>query len=201
MQRTRWLSSLALVIGLAVSVANCGDNAPTGVTAPSTVTTTPNVPAPEAGLVGNLLGTVLKTVGLVQCSPLPRDSVSKTIGRWGGSITVGPQTLYIPAGALDHNVTITAVLSGDSVNAVHFEPQGLQFNRTAYLTLSYANCNLLGDLLGPLFRRGHGSRTPDHIAYTDDSYNIITLLQSTSNPWNQTVTGEVHHFSQYAMAW
>lgn len=173
MYRSRWLSVFAVAATLAL--ASCGDQAPTG----------PAAPAPEASLLGNLL----QKTGLLTCSPLPYDSVTQTVGYWGGTINVGPHRLYIPPGALDHNVQITAVLSADTVNAVRFEPHGLTFDRPAYLTMSYANCNLLGSLL------------PKQIVYTDDVYSILQYLLSWDNLWGKKVTGEVHHFSQYAVAW
>ena len=137
----------------------------------------------------SLLGGLLQTVGLLKCSPLPPATSTATIGPWGGSLTVGPHTLVVPPGALSQNVTITAALSADTINAITFQPEGLQFAKPAYLTMSYANCNLLGSLL------------PKHIAYTNDNYVILELLASIDNLFTRKVTGQVHHFSHYAMAW
>src|SRR4029077_6073916 len=101
-------------------------------------------PAPQASLIGDLLG----ATGLLQCSDLAYASTTQTIGSAGGVIRVGPHTLSIPAGALSAPVAITgALVTGRGVNAVHFEPEGLTFARSASLTMSYANCNLLGRLL------------------------------------------------------
>jgi len=103
---------------------------------------------------------------------------------------VGPHTLTVPAGALVSPVAITGKLvTGGGVNAVHFEPQGLRFQRSAYLTMSYANCNLLGLLL------------PKRIAYVSDGLNILTYLLSIDNLLSSKVTGRVNHFSNYAVAW
>ena len=75
-----------------------------------------------------------------------------------------------------------------TVNAVQFEPAGLQFQQTAYLTLSYANCNLLGSL------------APKRIAYTTDAL-VLEYLLSADNLFAGHVTGELQHFSEYAIAW
>jgi len=56
---------------------------------------------------------------------------------------------------------ITAVVASGTVNAVRFEPEGLQFQRSAYLTMSYANCDLLHSL------------APKRIAYTTDALDIV----------------------------
>ena len=167
-----------LMVALVVCViASCSDRAPT---APTTV------PAPDASLIGDLL----RPTGLLQCSALPAASATQTIGPEGGSIAVGPHVLRIPAGALDNPTTITATLDNDrGVNGVRFQPEGLQFDTPAYLTMSYANCNLLGRLL------------PKRIAYTSDLLDILEYLLSLDNLFTKRVTGQVKHFSEYVIAW
>ena len=141
---------------------------------------------PQASLIGDLLG----ATGLVQCSNLPYASATQTIGSAGGTIRVGPHTLTVPAGALSSPVAITgALVTGRGVNAVQFQPEGLKFERSASLTLSYANCNLLGRLL------------PKRIAYVGDGLSILSYLLSIDNLFAKQVTGRVDHFSNYAVAW
>jgi len=165
---------LVCALGLTLS---CGDSAPTGVTA---------APKPQADLIGSLL----QATGLLKCSDLPYDSTTQVIGPAGGTLSVGPQSLFIPAGALTEPTTITMVQpTGDKVNAVRFQPEGLQFNKPASLTMSYANCNLLGSL------------APKHIAYVDANLSILYYLLSIDNLFSRKVTGQVNHFSEYAMAW
>ena len=77
----------------------------------------------------------------------------------------------------------------DTVNHVHFEPEGLTFQTPASLTMSYANCNTLG------------VNIPKQIAYTDDLLVILEYLKSWDTKNAQTVRGEVNHFSEYAIAW
>lgn len=175
--KTAHLKRFAVLLGFALVVTSCSESAPTSPAARAN--------APEADLIGGLL---TKT-GLISCRALPPAYASQTIGRWGGVIHVGPHTFTVPAGALDHNVTITAYAPSDKYNRVEFGPQGLQFDKPASLTMSYANCNLLGYLL------------PKHIAYVDQDLNILYLLQSVDNLLTQKVTGKVDHFSDYALAW
>jgi hypothetical protein len=168
----------ALLLGaIALTIISCSEPAPLAPTATNA--------APSADLLGGLL---TKT-GLIKCSPLPPAWGAATIGPSGGVIHVGPHTFTVPAGALDHSVTITAYAPSDRYNRIEFEPEGLQFRTSASLTMSYANCNLLGILL------------PKHIAYVDDDLNILYLLQSVDNIGAQKVTGKVDHFSDYATAW
>jgi hypothetical protein len=145
----------------------------------------PSAPKPDA-----LLGfPPPPAIGLVQCTPLPYDSVTQTIGPEGGTINVGAHSLWIPEGALDTAVTITAVTPSDTLRHVRFQPEGLTFQASTWLTMSYQGCNLLGSL------------APKRIAYTNDVFEILEYLLSFDNLWSQNVTGRVEHFSEYAIAW
>jgi hypothetical protein len=160
-----------------LALASCGDHSPTAV---------PQVAPPNASLIGDLL----RPTGLLRCSALPAASTTQTIGSAGGSITVGPHVLRIPAGALDNPTTITATLDTQrGVNGITFQPEGLQFDSPAYLTMSYANCNLLGRLL------------PKRIAYTSNLLQVLEYLLSIDNLFSKKVTGQVRHFSEYVISW
>jgi hypothetical protein len=177
MKAVRALAVLVLVLLVSPS---CGEppSAPVTPAAP--------IPAPDASLIGGLLG----PTGLLRCSDLPYASSTRTIGIAGGTISAGPHSLVIPAGALIAPTTITMTApTGLGVNAVKFAPEGLQFTTPAVLSMSYSNCNLLGKLL------------PKRIAYTDDNLNIITYLLSLDNLLGKRVTGKVNHFSDYVVAW
>jgi hypothetical protein len=168
----------ALLLGAAsAGILGCGDRAPLGVAS--------QAPTPH----GDLIGGPLTPTGLLTCQPLPYDSTTQTVGPDGGTIEIGAHTLVIPAGALASPTTITAVVASGPGNAVRFQPEGLQFEQTAYLTMSYANCDLLGSL------------APKRIAYTTDALGILEYLLSADNLFAQQVTGELHHFSEYAIAW
>ena len=174
----------ALLLGATLIFASCGEQGPTAPPAP---TVAPN--ANLLGDVGDLLGSSLQKLGLLKCTPMPAAWASKVIGPMGGTITVGPHSFRVPANALGRNVTITAFSPSDKVNRIHFEPTGLKFDKPASLTMSYANCNILGILL------------PKHIAYVDGNLNILYYLLSVDNLLAKKVTGQVDHFSEYAAAW
>jgi hypothetical protein len=126
---------------------------------------------------------------LLTCSPQPYDSASQMIGPDGGTLTVGGNRLTVPAGALQAPTLITGVVTPDSVNAIRFSPQGLVFQQPTQLVMSYANCGLLHVFI------------PKRIAYTTDDFQILEMIPSLDNVLNRTVTGQVSHFSQYAIAW
>lgn len=178
MKAPRFLVTALLVSAAAFSLS-CGEHTPFGV-------------SPQQDLVGAGTETVSKTVEsltLLRCDPLPDVKVSQTVGPEGGVIQIGPHTLSIPAGALSENVKIKAEAPSDTVNHVHFEPEGLWFNKSASLTMSYANCGLVPSL------------PPRKIVYTTDALVILEVLKSFDLPMQQTVTGRLEHFSDYAVAW
>jgi len=167
------LRRAALVI-TAAALLGCGES-PLG----------PVPPPPQASLIGSLL----QATGLLGCTPMPTATATQTVGPAGGVIRIGPHALSIPAGALDAPVTITATAPSDNVNRVRFQPEGLVFQRAATLTMSYANCNLLGKIL------------PKRIAYTSDALTILSYVLSLDNLFGKYVTGRLNHFSNYAIAW
>lgn len=184
MKRSRLVSTMFLSLLLLAGVSCSTDRA----MAP----TQPAEQTPDFGLLdnGGLLGTGLLK-GLLTCSPLPAATASNRIGSQGGVLNVGPHQLIVPPGALNGPVTITAEIESDSVNSVHFEPEGLQFarGRPAVLTMSYANCSLLARL------------APKKIVYTDDALDILKVLLSLDNILTRKVTAPVEHFSRYAVAY
>ena len=165
----------ALPAALILAAMSCGDPTATQVGAPGTPQGDLNLWQPLAGLL--------------QCSALPADSVSETIGPDGGTLYVGPHTLSVPPGALVEPVTITAVAPSDSVNRIQFQPAGLTFSQPASLTMSYANC------------RAFGRWWPRRVAYTSDALQILEYIPSVDDWFSQEVTSQVEHFSTYAVAW
>lgn len=183
MKRTRLISMMFLGLLLVAGTSCTTDN----MTAPAESNL-----APELGLLdnGGLLGTGLLK-GLLYCTPLTSASTSKTIGIQGGTISVGPHSIYFPPGALTSSVNITAQVVSDSVNSVRLLPEGLKFAKghPAVLSLSYANCSLLSRLV------------PKKIVYTSERLNILQVLLSLDNILTRKVSAPLEHFSRYAVAY
>jgi hypothetical protein len=124
---------------------------------------------------------------LLLCEPQEYVSASKTIGPQGGSLRFGRHRLEIPRGALTSRVTIKAEQVTGLVNSVRLSPEGLQFARPARLTLEYRNCAATG--------------LPKRVAYTDELLRILEMPSSEDYPKYEYVTGEIDHFSRYAVAY
>jgi hypothetical protein len=185
MLRTR-MRTLALSAVLIATSASCfSDMGPTGISTPDVPKTNESLLSPILGLTSNLVGT------LFQCTPQPFAADTEVVGPAGGVITMGKHTLVIPAGAVSSPVRIIGSAPVGNVVSVQFQPEGLQFNpnHLPKLTLDYSACPLVPVLL------------PKRIAYTDSKLNILSYLLSIDNLLTRRVTGQVHHFSRYAIAW
>jgi len=178
--RHPFAGALALVVFLTFAGCTDGDG-PTGVSGEASTL---------LGRSGGLLGTGLGS-GLLACEPLPYAINTATIGPEGGTISVGPHVLAVPAGALSRAVVITAEAPVGRVNSVRLLPEGLAFapGKPARLTLSYANCPLLGQVL------------PKRIAYTSDLLSILAYLLSVDDLLARQVSANLEHFSRYVVAW
>jgi len=138
-------------------------------------------------LLGGTVQGVLGLTDLLTCSPQPYASTTKVIDRNGGEIRVGSHVLVIPRDALRNKTTITAEQMRGSTNSVRFSPEGLRFEKSAQLTMSYDNCILV--LL------------PKKIVYTSEKFSILELLKSTDIFKSKTVKAGIDHFSRYAVAY
>lgn len=180
MHRTRLAARLAGAVVLAASLASCAD-------APSAPT------PPNHSLLGGVVGTVTGTLdgvvtSLVSCRVAEPSRGSQRIGPAGGTVRVGPHALYVPAGALDREVTISGHAPAGDIVKVEFQPEGLRFARATTLTMSYRACGLLGSLSYAIVYLDHDDRT------------ILEILPSVPNLFSRTVAGRLEHFSNYAIA-
>lgn len=171
-----------LCAGVVLTTSNCGEPTATG----------PTPPALQASRTrGSYASKHHKAPpDLKRCKPQPADIEVELIDHEGGEIDIGRYTLTIPPGALARPVFISAqIRAGSSVNVVEFQPDGLVFQVPATLSMSYRNC--VRDKDDALLR----------IGVVDDGYQILYYLPSTNDPESRKITGEVAHFTNYAVAW
>jgi len=182
--------------GAVALVSSCGDRTATGPTVQvSASRVSRDSTHGKAAKVGGKRG------GLMRCTVKSEDddedeseseaeseAESELLGPEGGTIGSGRAKLVIPRGSLTDTVTITMEVIGDTVRAVRLLPQGLVFQSPAYLTLSYSDCQSVNG-------------RPKRIAYTSDAWTILEYEQSRDDAARKEVTGELNHFSNYAVAW
>jgi hypothetical protein len=198
MKRTHRASAVfvALIGALAFGLSACAEVAPSAPEGPRIEA--PAEPPSDllgldlggtlSGLTGTLTGTVSGLLDLVlfRCETPAYGSVTQRVGRYGGTIQVGPHSLYIPSGALPGSVEITATTTAGSQVKVDFQPHGLRFEKPAVLTLSYAHCS------------SEPSRPT--VVYVSDSLTILEKLPSVNDRFRSRVVGRIDHFSGYAFA-
>jgi hypothetical protein len=183
----RRFSSLVAIALAAVLLTSCADDH-----APPTAPVVPIAPNPS--LIGDVVGGVTDVVGdaadglgLVSCNVTKTHTASQEIGPKGGVLKVGPHYLTVPRNALKKKVRISAYAPKGKYVQIKFEPQGLEFERKSWLTMSYAECSLLS----PLSLK---------IVYVNDQYEILEVLPTLVSVLTRTANAPVDHFSRYMLA-
>lgn len=142
----------------------------------------------------------LASLAIAQCAPESTVTGWAIIGKAGGTITAGANSLVVPAHALADSVEITMQVGGDSSRSVTFLPEGLHFqsNRPSTLTLSYSGCDFDPDSVAN--PAGH-IRADAGIAYVGNDQQILEFQPGTIDTASSTISGKLRHFSRYAVAW
>jgi hypothetical protein len=125
---------------------------------------------------------------LLRCEPRAYEGDAEIIGPEGGTLHIGEHELVIPRGALTQEQLIVGEAPTSSLVNVEFQPEGLTFQHPAQLTLSYKNCDVPSnlDLL---------------MAYLGVGNKILEFPASEDYRSYSEVTGEINHFSRYAVAY
>lgn len=126
---------------------------------------------------------------LLACAPQEYTAAAALIGPEGGTIKIGPHELRVPAGALDHDVVISAVAPVSTLLEVQLQPEGLHFATPARLKLNYSQC-----VEPPSWVRLF-------MVYLSDDGRILEITSSRDRKGLKTVVGYLEHFSRYAVAW
>lgn len=195
--------SLALLVGATLVGWSCRDATPLGVALP----TPGGVPSSfDRSHDGDDDGEPSDTSddgdegedSLVTCRPLPYDSVTQTIGPEGGEIEVGRNWLVVPRGALRQRVSITAVAPSDTVAMVRFRPEGLRFEATALLVATYDNCRVPKTVTPRLALLSNLFAVVEFLTPGD---SLLPPRFEKGHKGHRRVVGQLHHFSNYAVAW
>ncbi len=130
----------------------------------------------------------LLDVDLLRCKPRPFEGEAAIVGPDGGTLHIGAHQLVYPEGALTREELIVAEAPTSSLVDVDFYPEGLQFAKSAKLTLSYKECVVPVDL-------------DLRLAYIGWGLRILELPPSVDSKDSSEVIGDIDHFSRYAVAY
>jgi hypothetical protein len=170
------LRALALIAGAVAAAAGCAEG-----------TRSPTAAQPASGQY-QLLRRTPDSFG-PRRSESGTSSVSAVIGPEGGTLQMdGGYRIDFPAGALSAPTTISMAPIG-GYYGVELQPHGLTFPlwRQPVLTLSYAGAST------SIFNRLV-------VVYVDDGNSILEVLPTQWNPFANTLTTRLRHFSGYISA-
>jgi hypothetical protein len=159
MIRSRFVRSFTLVLATFVALS-CGEISPTAPPMAAPTTAQDGLLSGLLGLVGNVLGTVLKVVGF-QSNPNGIDvravkwapshvnqvrTVSGTIGVNGGTLTIPGSdfTITFPYGALRSPTAISITSDGSGYVSYDMKPHGLTFAKPVIVTQRLRNTSVYG---------------------------------------------------------
>lgn len=182
--RSSWTSTFAVLTMAVVGLSACQDATPL---------VGPEVPTPEISISQSSSSSSVWQI--LEASSDVTGGVSAVIGAEGGSLKLGRQTLVVPAGAVDAPTIFTmkkggaklrVILNASRVTGNDVGAAG--FATPVYLTFSYGSVSSLpadpSELL-IVWIRADGSYEPQP-----------TVVDEAA----KTVTGELLHFSEYALA-
>jgi hypothetical protein len=126
-------------------------------------------------------------VQLLRCEPQPFAGDAEVVGPDGGTLHIGPHSLVVPKGALDHEVLLVGSAPTSAKVEVDFGPHGLRFGSSALLTLSYDHC-----------------MRPDNFSYRIvyvDGNTVLEFRPSKDDKSVKSVAAPIDHFSGYMIAY
>jgi hypothetical protein len=206
MSARRSLIPIVLLVGATVVVMSCRDASPLGVaglTPAGTPTFHGRSDDGDDGDDGEDSDTTddgdQTEDSLAVCRPLPYDSVTQIVGPQGGEIEVGRNWLIVPRGALREPVSITAVAPSDTMAVIRFRPEGLRFQATALLVATYDNCRVPKAVTLRIALVTNLFRVMEFLAPGDSL--LPPRFEKGHKGGHRRVVGQLHHFSNYAVAW
>jgi hypothetical protein len=139
------------------------------------------------GVVGGVDEVLSDVLGLLLCQPERYAATVKVVGPQGGVVRVGSHRLEVPPNALRAPTVITAERPTGNAATVRFSPHGLEFERSATLTMDYSHCS--------------DTNRTKRMVYTDEKLNILEYPISRDDPRNDELEARIDHFSRYAVAY
>lgn len=172
-RRSLFASVASSLTAILILAAGCSDQDPMAVQL-------------EPGAVGTVRGEIGGRANVLR-STYAAGNFSSVIGPEGGTIQFGIGEITFPAGAVQRPTLISAAVDGEHL-AVTFSPHGLRFTEHAQpvLSLSFAESSASASKLG--------------IQYVDSGFNVLEVLETSTDIVAEKVTARLWHFSTYVIA-
>lgn len=221
MTRHKFVRFALLAAVLSGAVA-CGEySSPTGPAAPANASQ--SLLGDLTSTVGSTLGSVVRVVtGLVSypegravtavkwssSHPAGEQSVTGTIGYWGGTLALPASdfTITFPVGALSQATTITIVSKDGGYVAYDMLPHGLKFSKPVTAVQRFRNTSVYGtqaanSVFGAYLADGNDQIGAGGLATAVETVLSTTVSRLLGLLWvADTQTWSLHHFSRYILA-
>jgi hypothetical protein len=172
-------ATLALVLGLAAGCGRMPTAPDAGTAAPQSVAMA-NRTAQSNGLIGDLVGGVVKL--LVR--------VLNVVGSVGGSLTNGRWRVDVPAGAFEGSATVSIGVESLASPSCDLEIAPLSKNNFAKPVMLTANCSSVPDVL---------LRNYVILWWNPAARRWVEVSGSKVDLTRKTVSAPLQHFSKYAV--
>jgi hypothetical protein len=121
-------------------------------------------------------------------NPIPLYTEAVVSAKTGGQLTLFDVVLDVPPGAFPVDTTYSINIPDINVFYNEFGTDGLVFDVPVTVTMSYRNADLSGV-----------DESTIRIGWWDESNRKWVDMKCTVDRENQTVTGQLYHFSAYAL--
>jgi len=126
--------------------------------------------------------------GGAQGTPIPLYTEAVISGDNGGQLVLFDVVLDIPPGALPADTLYSIEIPDINVFFNNFGTNGLEFDEPVTVTMSYRGADLSGV-----------DESTIRIGWWDEDNGVWVNMECQLDQANQTVIGELHHFSAYAL--
>ena len=123
----------------------------------------------------------------LRCDPGNRLTATKRIGAKGGQITLGGNSIEIPAGALASDVDISITSRPGPFVELEFAPHGLKFAKPVEITFNYARCDV-------------PAGTAIDVVFVGNGWRILENMPSSDRRTTKKMSALTDHFSGYMMS-
>jgi len=172
---------IPLALALAVATAfGCGRMPTAPAAADPAVSTSSQRVAQSDGLIGDVVGGLLKLVF----------RVLNVVGSIGGTLTNGRWTVNIPPDAIGGNATVSLGTASSTSTGCQLEIQPLSLNHFSRPVMLVADCRDVPD---------YKLRTYVMYWFNPSTGQWVQVSGSTVNMTSRTVTAPLQHFSAYSV--
>lgn len=176
-----------------IGLAGCASDSPMG----------PKIPdAPSQGIVGDLVGKLIRKEVLTRKVALDRDiTVTAVIGKQGGTLSIPAAGIHVivPPRAVDRDTRFSLTAIKGKLVAYEFAPHGIHFKVPLVARQELSKTEYRPLSLRVLTAGYFADRS--QLDLRNATALVSELIQGLTLPLTQTYSWPIEHFSGYIVAW